>query len=63
MNKLWVVEMWTGRRWEPTVGVALRKKASFSTLVPEGEDVLRDWRKRNPDTKFRLRAYVERVEK
>jgi len=48
--KIWVVEMFTGKGWMPTVGVGLCR-----------EDVRikkRDWKKRNPDDRFRVRKYI-----
>lgn len=46
--KVWVVEMHTGRRWEPTVGVRLTRE--------DGRAELRAWRSRNVG-RFRLSAY------
>lgn len=48
---IWVVE-WTGGAgwWEPTVGVHF--------VRDEGRRDLADWRKENPDDKFRLTKYV-----
>lgn len=62
MNKrrIWIIEMWEDEeyttvrpRWGTTGGAALTKN--------EGLEELRDWKQRNPCTKFRLRCYVPRA--
>jgi hypothetical protein len=47
-NRLYVVEMHTGRRWEPTVGVSLTREA--------GRTELARWRTDNVG-RFRLTRY------
>lgn len=49
-SPLWVVEMHTGRRWEPTVGVSLTRE--------DGRRELMAWRSDNPTDKFRLTRYA-----
>lgn len=46
---IWIVEMWDGDGWAPTVGCKLCRA--------EGRYELLDWRKRNPDDRFRLIRY------
>jgi len=51
-NKIWVVEMWNEerRRWEPTVGAGLNR-----------EDIRvkkREWKRRNPNDRFRIYKYA-----
>lgn len=54
MKRIWVVEMLNDvyriPRWEPTIGVRLTQK--------DARDECRDWQRRNPPDKFRVRAYV-----
>lgn len=53
---IWVVEMWSddvyrhrASRWEPTVGVGFtRAQARWEC---------REWRKKNPNDRFRVRKY------
>ena len=47
---VWIVEIWTGKRWEPTVGTSLDRK--------HARDELREWREVYPLDKLRLRKYV-----
>ncbi len=47
--RVWVVEMLCNGKWFPTVGVKLTRK--------DGLDEKRDWKRRNPDDRFRLRRY------
>ena len=48
-RKMWVVEIYLSRRWQPTVGVALTKRT--------GREVLAHWKGNLPDDKVRLRPY------
>ena len=50
MNHIWVIEVWTGKCWEPTVGVALWRK----TAVNERKV----WESKNPDDRFRVVKYI-----
>lgn len=49
---IWVVEMWISERarWEPTIGGALSRKECV-------DDTLRDWKRSNPDERFRVVKY------
>lgn len=47
---LWVVEICVKNKWESTFGVAYERKS--------GREILREWRDRFPDDKFRLVKYV-----
>ena len=50
MDKIWVIEMFDGKEWGPTVGVGLcRADARIKK---------QDWEKRNPDDRFRIRQYL-----
>ncbi len=51
MPTVWVVEMWNQNRsrWEPTIGSALNRQ--------DGREVRKNWKKRNPDDRFRLKQY------
>ena len=51
---VWIVEMFW-RSWGATVGVALTRE--------DGREVLRDWQRRNPTDRFRLRAYAAHRDK
>lgn len=54
-ERVWVIEMWADTyrraapRWEPTVGVALTLRDARQTC--------REWHKRNPVDRFRVRLY------
>lgn len=48
-ERIWVVEMRLGSRWEPTVGVALNRE--------DGRAVLAHWREAGPDDEYRLVRY------
>lgn len=48
--RLYIVEMHDGRRWTPTVGVALDRATA--------RVVLRHWRERNRGGEFRLTRYT-----
>lgn len=50
MNHIWVIEMWTGKRWDPTVGVALRRKDAAKECQV--------WKERVPDDRFRVKKYM-----
>lgn len=50
MNHVWVVEMWTGKRWEPTAGVSPYKAS--------GTWECRQWSENNPEGRFRLTRYI-----
>ena len=50
MNYVWIVEMLDNGKWKPTIGVGLTKI--------HGQWQRREWRRRNPDDKFRLRKYA-----
>ena len=50
MNQIWVVEMWTGKRWEPTVGVALWRKTAMNER--------KVWMSKNPSDRFRVVKYT-----
>ena len=45
-----VIEMLDNGKWKPTIGVGLTKI--------HGQWQRREWRRRNPDDKFRLRKYA-----
>lgn len=48
---IWVVQMLGCRgRWSSTVGVGIDRE--------QGRRVLKEWQRRCPDDKFRLRKYV-----
>ena len=57
-KRVWIVEVkyydpgviWSQTAWHPTVSCALTQE--------DGKRVLRDWRKRNPDDRFRLICYL-----
>lgn len=57
MNHIWLVEMWNPRRdrFEPTVGAMLTKE--------ECAAVRRDWLRRNPTDRFRVRRYDAKATK
>ena len=50
VNHVWIVEMKIDGRWEPTMGAASNRV--------HAQTVIADWRKHNPDDKFRLSKYV-----
>lgn len=49
---VWIVEHYWDHRgqWYPTVGVALDREAARGELA--------DWKRRNPDDRFRLTKYT-----
>lgn len=56
LNHVWVVEMWSEHiwdnvnpRWEPCSDCSLDKSTGLT--------LLKKWRNRNPDDKFRLSKY------
>jgi hypothetical protein len=48
-NLVWVVEILDGKRWKPTVVIALTQK--------DGIERRREWCRDNPTHKFRLVSY------
>lgn len=49
VNRVWVVEMYIGRRWVPTVSVdQTRDAARYDKHA---------WQRQNPDDRFRVRQY------
>lgn len=50
-NKVWIVEMKyeDSNHWHATVGCSITKEG--------GKFILREWRNKNPDDKFRLKEY------
>ena len=54
-QRIYIVELMSPfrQRWLPTVGVEL--------TVEAGRKELREWRKRNPNDKFRLQAYARAI--
>lgn len=48
--KIYVVEMWTGHSWQPTIDMA-----QSSVLATEKRH---EWQARNPDDKFRVAHYL-----
>jgi hypothetical protein len=48
--RVWIVEMWTGGRWETTVGAALSRA--------EARLERQQWCQDNPGSRFRVRLYV-----
>lgn len=61
MKRLWVVEMFNPYyanikpRWEPTVGCGLTRESA--------KEEARQWHKRNPEDRFRVRCYVNREDR
>ena len=53
-NRIWVVEMFDSyaKTYDTTIGIALSRE--------EAEAEKQRWLQRNPDDKFRVRAYVAR---
>jgi len=51
-NRIWLVEMWNFKResWEPTVGAGLTKEEALYEAS--------EWRRKNPDDRFRVKKYV-----
>lgn len=47
---VWIVEMWTGKRWDATVGCRL--------TTEDGKIELCIWKQKCLDDKFRLRKYI-----
>lgn len=50
VNHLWVIEMWTGTRWEPTYGVEFRHKDAVKKR--------QEWELQNPDAQYRVKKYI-----
>lgn len=48
-NHVWIVEMKHDGKWMPTIGCALNQK--------DGETVLAEWKRKNPDDGFRIKQY------
>jgi len=49
---VWIVELWCGQRYEPTVGIGLSRE--------DGRMKLARWKRINPHDKFRLVPYETR---
>ena len=47
---IWIVEMWTGKKWEPTIGCRLTRE--------DGRMELHRWKQKCPNDKFRLQKYI-----
>ena len=47
---VWVIEFWTGKKWVSTTGCEV-----FKDL---GRLVLKDWKQKFPNTKYRLKKYI-----
>jgi hypothetical protein len=55
MNKIWVIERLSGKKWLPTVGVAISHvKIKIEKKV---------WERKNPDNRFRIQKYVNAEER
>jgi hypothetical protein len=51
---IWVVEMRSGNKWLPTVGVC------FS--IRQARIEKSDWEERNPDDEFRIERYIREAD-